>query len=108
MSTHLPLSLTHTHTHTISTIPVITHLVTTHTHTHTHTHTPTLPGTADVMQPNLDMLNPTLDELLDRLEPMEGNHSSLATFRGWTIKKALQPGGRYGLGSEYQSNADRK
>ena len=26
-----------------------------------------------MMQPNLEPLNPTLDEFLDRLEPMEGN-----------------------------------
>ena len=30
-------------------------------------------GTADVIpQPNLDMLNPTLEDLLDKFEPMEG------------------------------------
>lgn len=27
---------------------------------------------AEMLQPNLDMLNPMLDDFLDRLEPMEG------------------------------------
>ena len=27
---------------------------------------------AEMLQPNLDMLNPSLDDLLDHLEPMEG------------------------------------
>ena len=31
-------------------------------------------GTADVIpQPNLDMLNPMLEDLLDKFEPMEGS-----------------------------------
>lgn len=31
-------------------------------------------GTADVIpQPNLDMLNPTLEDLLEKFEPMEGS-----------------------------------
>ena len=31
-----------------------------------------LVDSAEMLQPNLDMLNPTLDDLLDHLEPMEG------------------------------------
>lgn len=34
---------------------------------------PATTGTADVIpQPNLDMLNPMLEDLLDKFEPMEG------------------------------------
>ena len=36
-----------------------------------------LVDSTEMMQPNLDMLNPTLDEFLDRLEPMESMNEQI-------------------------------
>ena len=36
---------------------------------------------AEMLQPNLDMLNPMLDDFLDRLEPMEGKEGKRESKR---------------------------
>ena len=56
------------------------HMSSTHTHTLTHTHTHTHAGSNAMFQPKMDVFSSALDELLGKLEPMEGIYMCMLCF----------------------------